>query len=319
MLTTGGQFTTLSTMGTASSTWFHGLVAKARAAHAAGKRTGVAVIDYGLPAELVPHVRELLEQGTDSPAWLEAIGILARHHPAFGYTIPTVGRLAAAARQLEGADASPDGILRALGNVPTETVTSIIPMGTWHALRAPVWPQPAGPVVLGVDVGRDRVDATVAAAWVHDGAVHVDVIAHHPGAEWVPAEVERLSERWGRPRIIADRVGPAIATVDELRRRRLDVTTVTAHQYAAACMGLLDAVTDAADKPDEPVRLRHRNTDELTNACRAASTRPGADAGMWVFSRARSSRSISPLVAVTLARWGVLELPHAPAPAFHAG
>lgn len=319
MLTTGGQFSVLSTLGTASSSWFHGLVAKARAAHAAGERAGVAIIDYGLPYELVETVREQLEQGTGSPEWLAAMDTLARHHPAYGYTIPTVARFAAAARQLEGPDASPNGILRALGNVETDTAEGLIHMAAWRALTAAQWPRPTGSVVLAIDVGRERSDATVAAAWIHDGAVHLDVIAHRPGADWLPAEVVRLSEAWGRPRIIADRVGPGIATVDELRRLGLDVHTVTSAQFASACMGLMDAVTDAEEQPDEPTRVRHRNTDELTDAARAVSTRPAGEPGMFVFSRSRSSASISPLVAVTLARWGVLELGTAPAPAFHGG
>ena len=171
----------------------------------------MALIDYGLPAELVPHVRELLEQGTDSPAWLEAIGILARHHPAFGYTIPTVGRFASAARQLEGPDASPDGILRALGNVPTANTSSLIPMSAWHALRAALWPEPAGPVCLAVDVGRDRSDASVAAAWVHDGAVHLDVIAHHPS---VDGDVDGGSAHVLRARVVA-RDGPRRARLPQ--------------------------------------------------------------------------------------------------------
>ncbi len=307
-LTTDGQFSVFSTMGTASSSWFHHKIAKGRQAAADGSREGVAIIDMGIPYELAGQVRAQLEQGPGSPDWATAMGTLARHHPAFGYTITRVGAFDSVARQLfDAADGGGvDGVLRALGNVETATTTAAIPAVSWARLKRDTWPEPSRPLVFALEVGMDRADACIAAAWIDDtGAVLVDVLEHGPGADWIPGRLAELKTRWKPARVVADRVGPVVDLVDELRRLGHVIDCPTSSEYATACQGLLDAVLDEA-------RLGHPGHRALDAAVKAAVTAPLGDG--WKWSRRKSADSIAALVAVTLARWGLLTMP-APMPA----
>lgn len=311
-LTTGGQLAFVSTMGTAArSRWFHSRVDEARAAFDAGAREGIALVDIGLPddTDLADRVRGMLEEGTDTAPWWQALGILAEHHPAFGWTIESVADLATVART-EGTRNGVDGILRALGNVPTALHTAAVQFGAWLKLQAPAWPPQPARVVLGIDVGLERSDATIAAAWIIGGDVYVDVIEHRAGAEWVPDVADQLAARWNRPPVYGVH-GPGTETLAELRRRGHPITILPGRAYATACQGWIDAVTDAA-------RIRHRGHPALNDAVKVAATRPSGDALTW--TRAGSAGSISALIAATAARYGALEAPPAaPKPVVDSG
>jgi hypothetical protein len=298
-LTTGGQLSFISTMGTAArSRWFHARVDEARAAHDAGARDGTAIVDLGVPDELIDTLRAQLEHGSDTPEWWQALSTLATHHPAFGYTVESVADLANVART-EGTLYGVDGILRALGNVPTAQHTAAVSFTAWLRLQAPLWPPPPPVVVLGVDVGLERSDATICAAWAAAGIVYVDVVEHRPGADWVPAAVDQLATRWRRPRVFGVH-GPATDTIATLRRNGHDTTILPGRAYATACQGVLDAISDGAG-------LTHRGHPALNDAVKVAATRESGDALVW--SRTASAGTISALIAVTAARYGVLEAP----------
>jgi hypothetical protein len=72
---------------------------------------------------------------------------------------------------------------------------------------------------------------------------------------------------------------------------------VSAQEHAKACGTFFDAC--------EQQTLRHLGSSELTAAVKGAAKRPLGDA--WAWSRKASSVDISPLVAVTLALWGVID------------
>lgn len=304
-LTTGGQMTFMSTVGPADqSQWFGGKLREARAALAAGHTRGVAIVEYALDPALVDPVRDLLEHGTDSPEWWQGLEILAEHHPAYGHQIEAVTDLAAYARS-EGLN--PDGIMRALGNVPPEQSAAAVSFPAWLALQAVTWPAPSGTVAIGVDVDLDRAAGTISAAWTVGELVHVDVLEHDVGAEWIPSRVATLPSSWpvfGVP-------GPASDTLAQLGRDGRTVTTLTAGKYAAATQGILDAVTDRA-------RLAHPGHPALNAAVRVAAVRNTGD-GARVWSRAGSAGNISPLVAATAARWGALAAPPNVRPVVDAG
>lgn len=313
LLTTSGQFSILSTQGSdLGSTWFHGKLKRARAALAAGSRQDVAIIDIGLPDHLVAQVREQLEAGADTPQWWAAMETLARHHPAYGHTIRSVRAFGAVARAMETEEtAGPDEVLRALGNVPTAVDVSAIPAGKWRDLRWTTgpWPTPASPV-YAVAVGFGRVDAAIVAAWRAGDLVLIDVVAHRAGADWVPAELQRITAKWPTTYPVAmDGKGPNEATILELRRQGWTVETTTAAEYAPACADLFAAITDAGP-------LRHPAHPALDDAVKVAGTAPLGDS--WKWSRKGSAGSIAALEAATVARFKLLTLPPpAPRPDFY--
>lgn len=152
-----------------------------------------------------------------------------------------------------------------------------------------------GAVAFALDVAPDRSTSSIGAAGHRsDGLEHIEVIERRRGTGWV---VDYLVERVGKHKpikLVVDPRGPGGSLIQDLEDAGLEVTPVTAGEYAQACGSFYDACDEAA--------LRHIGQAELTTAVRGATKRPLGDA--WAWSR-NSSVDISPLVAVTLARWGL--------------
>jgi phage terminase large subunit-like protein len=173
--------------------------------------------------------------------------------------------------------------------------SQVIASETWAAL-ADVESVLQDPVCLAFDVTPDRSYASVAAAGEReDGLGHIEVIERKRGTGWV---VEYLQERIGRhdiAAVICDGSGPAASLLAPLEQTDIEVTIVTAKEHAQACGNFFDACEGKA--------LRHLDTPEMAAAIKGAVQRPLGDA--WAWSRKNSTIDISPLVACTLAHWGV--------------
>jgi hypothetical protein len=124
------------------------------------------------------------------------------------------------------------------------------------------------------------------------------VVDHRPGVTWLPEAVRELARDWPHDLIVADPVSPAGPSIDALTRLGVPVTPVTSRQYADACQGFYDTVCET----DTLVVRASEAAAPLEAAVAAAGRRPMGDA--WVWNR-RASVPISPLVAATLAQWGV--------------
>ncbi len=150
--------------------------------------------------------------------------------------------------------------------------------------------------VIAFDIAPDRSMATIAGAGLRgDGLIHVGVMSRDRGTSWL---VPTLSEfvAAGKPlAVIADPVGPVAAVLPALEAANIAVTLVGAKEYAQACAMIATAVDDRT--------MRHPGTPELFAAVAGARTKPLGDG--WKWSRGKSDADISPLVACTLALWGV--------------
>jgi len=297
--TTGGQWWKLSTAGTARSVPLAEAIKRGRAAVQAGATTGTAAFVWALPEQHREEVMAGLVAGKHdptAPALDRALDLLLAAHPANGYTLkPSTLRGALAVMD-------PAEFLRAYGNVPTATSSTAIDATAWASRLAPSWPRPTGPVALAFEVGLDRVDASIEAAWLDsDGRVRVDVIDHRPGADWVASRVAELRDTWGPAVIACDATGPVIDVADQLERAGVKVERLKSAQYATACAGFLSDVEDD--------RLRHPGHSALDDAVRNVATRPLGES--WAWGRRKSAASIAALVGATVARYALL---HAPAP-----
>ena len=93
-----------------------------------------------------------------------------------------------------------------------------------------------------------------------------------------------------------DGKSPAAALVDELKRRRVRGVTVTDHNdMADACAWFYQAVMERT--------MRHTGQPQLDAALAGASKRTLGD--RWAWNRKTAAADITPLVAATLALWGV--------------
>jgi hypothetical protein len=166
---------------------------------------------------------------------------------------------------------------------------------TWAA-RADLESKPNDPVCFAFDVTPNRSFASICVAGRRDdGKFHVERVEHRPGTKWLP---DRLAELVGdHPAVkpVCDGASPAAALLARLADLEVEVVTTNAREHAQACGILFDAV--------EEDNLKHLGTPELAAAVRGAVKRPLGDA--WAWSRKASHVDISPLVAATLAVWGV--------------
>lgn len=171
----------------------------------------------------------------------------------------------------------------------------VIALALWKSLIDPE-SKPIDPVCLALDVSPDRAWACIALAgkrW--DDLRHLEVIQHQPGTGWVVPALKGLVERNRPSAVICDTTGPAGALLAQLEAEGIQVTTVSSQEHAQACGMLFDAAAEE--------KIRHLGTAELLAALDGAVKRPLTDA--WAWSRKNSSIDISPLVAVTLALWGL--------------
>lgn len=166
-----------------------------------------------------------------------------------------------------------------------------------------------GDVACAVDISPLRDYASVCIYGVRaDGKGHGQVVRYHPGTDWiVPAmvEVERKLKpvAWGmgtgtykslREELLSK---AAIGLSEDTERpARGDVCVVSGSDMAAACGQLVDAIKQGS--------LRHVGDAPLEGAVRGAKLRQVGDVIAW--ARKESSADISPLVALTLARWAYL-------------
>jgi phage terminase large subunit-like protein len=146
------------------------------------------------------------------------------------------------------------------------------------------------------DVTPDRSRSAIGVAAVReDGLVHVEVIKADRGTGWVVPWFEERAEKYRDLKPVCDASGPAGSLLPDFQHAGIEVIPVNAKEHAQACGSFFDAVEQRA--------LRHLHTAELADAVKGAVKRPLGDA--WAWSRKNSGVDISPLVAVTLALWGV--------------
>jgi hypothetical protein len=177
----------------------------------------------------------------------------------------------------------------------TAITDPVIPLETWSALADPSSRREGG-VCFAFDVTPDRSMGAIAVAGVRpDGATHVEVIEQGRGTGWLVPRLAELMEDHKPIAVICDPSGPAGSLLPDLARQGVDALVVSSKEHAQACGMFYDAVVEGT--------LHHLGTPELLAALDGAAKRPLGDA--WVWSRKSSSVDISPLVAVTLAFWGI--------------
>lgn len=158
--------------------------------------------------------------------------------------------------------------------------------------------QARDPVAFAIDTTPDRRRSAIGLAGIRsDSRHHLEVVEHRDGTGWVVERVLELVRKWEPCAVAIDPTSPAASLTKELRSAGVEVTESSARDMAKACGGFYDDAIEG--------RLRHMDDPRLTSALSGASKRPIGDA--WGWNRKSASSDISPLVAVTLARWALIE------------
>jgi len=229
----------------------------------------------------------------DRQAWLDANPTLDQPHG--------VTSVALNADALENMDA--DRFRREHLNlwVDLAQMTGIDPV-TWAACRDDEL-RPVGEVVLSLDFTPERDRGTLVVAGDAEGRTPLEIIEATSDLERLVTRTAEVARRWDAP-IVLDRGGPAASAIPALERAGATVRLIALPDFVRACGDFHDAAVHA--------RLSHRGDYRLTDAVAGATKRRVADAWVW---RRRGGADISPLVAATLARWGVVATTPIPKPA----
>jgi len=273
------QLWIVSTMGAEESLFLHDRVDDGRARVEADERSGVAFFEWSADDDDDPD---------EASTWWGCM-------PALGYTV---------SEQVIKADHDslpPDEFARAYLNRRTASGAPVIDAATWQAARDPL-SQLSGLPCFAVDVTPDRSHGSIGVAgWRSDGRVHVEVVEHRAGTDWIVERIADLDRKWHPWPVIIDPASPANSLLVDLAALGVRTETVSTRDYCAACAQFYDAVV--IESQSAP-KLSHLDQPALNLAVGAARKRVVGDA--WAWARRRGG-DVSPLVAVTLARYGLVK------------
>lgn len=271
----------LSTMGDASSGWWHNIVDEART----GEKKRTCIIDYGLDESI---------DASDIEAVIAA-------HPAVGHTI----RPQAIYDAYESMELSEFG--RAYANQRTKTRSVVFDSDTLAVvLSADHTIAAHSPVAFGIAVSWDRSRTVIAAAGYSDsGRLVAEIVDTAPGTGWALDRIRDLDAKHAPRAILVDAHSPAsvIATDPALEET---LTIPTPRQVASGTATVLDSITDGT--------ITIRPDSGVSAAFDALTLRTVGDLGQML-DRRRSPGSIAHIEAVMLAITGLVQSPHdAPPP-----
>ena len=268
------QLWIVSTAGTDESTFLRERVDDGRARVEAGEQSGVAYFEWSAADD---------DDAFDPATWWRCM-------PALGHTVE-VDTVKADAEAIPA-----DEFARAYLNRWVAGGTPAVDLSSWANCAKPDADAGAGPYVFALDVTPARSAGSIACASPAAGGkgTHVEVVEHRAGVAWMGERVVELQRRWRPAAWLLDPASPAGSLMLDLAAAGIAVDPVDARRYAAACGQLYDAVVEG--------KLEHRGQPALDAAVAGARRRTLGDA--WAWAR-RGNADVSPLVAVTLASYGL--------------
>ncbi|WP_328941529.1 terminase [Streptomyces sp. NBC_00250] len=239
------------------------------------------------------HVKECATNCADHDDPLAPESV-AKANPALGY------RLTLEHTERERRTMGPEIFARerlGVGDYPAEEGDSwsVIGKDVWEAL-VEADSQPEAPYSFAIDTTPERSHTSICIAGRNDAVVHVEVIENRPGTQWVVDRAAELHEKWSPRCWVIDPSSPAGSFIKELEERLgIEVVTPRARDVAQATGQFYDAVVSQ--------QLVHIGQAPLSVALAGARKRDLGEA--WAWARRGVGVDISPLVGVTLARWGL--------------
>lgn len=279
----GAQKWITSAAGGPESQFLAGKVERGRALVALGQDSRTAYIEYSAPLDADP----------DDPA------TYLMSHPAISWTIQLDDVID------ERVNMDNEEFERAyLGWWPKpKAADAPIPMAAWSANYVdPLLDTWMGEPTWSIDVAPDRSWSAIGlAAQSYDPGARcfLEVIDHEEGTAWVIGRLKDLASRFGGKRVCLDSSGAAGALDKDLEDAGFEVVRLMPRERMDACGALHDDVIQG--------RVKYLDDPVLTGSLRSASKIKAAGGEAWIFSRGKSQADITPLYAVTLARYGYVK------------
>jgi hypothetical protein len=153
---------------------------------------------------------------------------------------------------------------------------------------------PEDDLALSLDLTPERDHGTLVMAGDVNGRTAIEVVEHSHDLELLVMRAVDVASRWGAT-VVLDRGSPAASAVPALERAGVTVRMISLPDFVRACGSFYDSALRG--------RLSHRGDFRLKDAVAGATKRQVGDGWVW---RRRGQADISPLVAATLAHWGVV-------------
>jgi len=240
--------------------------------------------------------RDCTDHAGDDPDSEESI---AKANPAYGIRI--MPRYIESER--EAFEGMPEEFNRerlGVGTYPAPADGWLVIPKAWYARCADKTDRPprVQSPIFAIDAAPNRRHAAIAVAGRRpDKLTGIQVIDYREDIKWIVKRAIEIHEKW-KPRYwIVDKRAAAGSLVTELTNAGLPIEWLQASQVAHASGLLYDAFKEGD--------LRHYAQDELRKALAGADQRKLSES--WAFDRINSGVDISPLMAVTLANWGLME------------
>lgn len=154
----------------------------------------------------------------------------------------------------------------------------------------------AGQVHVAIDMAWDRRSCALGVAGSRDdGRTQLELVDEtRTGTDWLASRAAEVVQRHDAEGVIVDPASAAGSVIPDLRSLDVEVIEVTGREFAQACGWLYDGVIR-----QDTVHLRQGRLDRAVGG---AVRKSSGDA--WRWDRLQGA-DISPLVAVTLAAWGI--------------
>ncbi len=169
--------------------------------------------------------------------------------------------------------------------------SGVIPANSWTVCRDATSEIDRGRIALAVGPGGSWA-AIGLAGEREDGSLHLEVVRHAMGTDWVLEAARAGVDRFGP--LLVDAYGPTMAVLTELEQAGVEVEQLDLTGVKRACAELQHDVKNC--------RVRHLGQPELDSAVAGVGIRTVGEG--WVFSAKASAVDVSPLLAVTLAAHG---------------
>jgi hypothetical protein len=153
---------------------------------------------------------------------------------------------------------------------------------------------PDSELVLSLDVSPERDRGAVVIAGRHADRICVEVVETSADVHELARRAVGVAERW-HTSVVLDRANPASTLLPLFERAGVSVRLLSLPDFVRACGDFHDAVVHHT--------LVHRGDYRLTDAVASATKRAVGDGWVW---RRRAAGDVSPLIAATLARWGIV-------------
>lgn len=169
--------------------------------------------------------------------------------------------------------------------------SGIIPANSWEACRD---------MTSTVDHGRIALQVGPGGTWAaiglagerDDGSLHLEVVRHQPGTDWVVEAAQAGVAEFGK--VLVDEKGPTGGVLADLDKAGVEYEVMPFADITKACAEFQLDVKNC--------RVRHLNQPELNAAVAGVDIRPVGES--WVFSARASSVDVCPLQAVVWAAHG---------------